>query len=180
MSESEETEWRLSDMEPKQDDRVSSSSVEPENEDLQERVQAKAEAIGGGGAGQGSLVTKPEEIPVTEATKQGGKTMKKSLKARGTTRKKGSNNGFATISKQLEKQANQLARIEKLIQPLQKSFHKIDDQSNTIKKLYTIVTQLQRKQMHSSQFLQQQQKSSSKKKRVGTTGGIRSKRGKQQ
>lgn len=178
MSESEETEWRVSDMEPKQDDRVS-SSVEQENEDLQERVQAKAEAIGRGGeGGQGSLVTKPEEIPVTQATKQAGKTIKKSLRAGSTTRKKGSNNNFATISKQLEKQTNQLARIEKLIQPLQKSFHKIDNQSNTIKKLYIIVTQLQRRQMHSSRFLQQQK--SSQKKRVGTTGGTRSKRSKQQ
>lgn len=48
------------------------------------------------------------------------------------------------ISKQLERQATRLARIEKVILPLQKSFNKIDNQSNTIKQLYTVVTQLQR------------------------------------
>jgi archaellum component FlaC len=48
------------------------------------------------------------------------------------------------ISKQLERQANQLTRIEKVILPLQRSVNKIDKQSNTIKQLYTKVTQLQR------------------------------------
>jgi hypothetical protein len=167
MSESEETEWRLRSTETKQEDKVSSSLEWKEREDLQERVQAKAEAIGGGsGGGEGSLVTKLEEIPATEDTKQGGKTMKKSLKTEGAIRKKESKNNLATISKQLEKQANQLARIEKLIQASQKSFHTIDKQSNTIKKLYTIVTQLQRRQTVLSHFLQQQK--SNRKKRART------------
>ena len=172
MSESEETEWRLRTTETKQEDKVLSPSLEGKNRaDLQERVQAKAEAIGGGsGGGEGNLVTKPEEIPATEDTKQGGKTMKKSLKTGGATRKKESNNNLATISKQLEKQAIQLARIEKLIQALQKYFHTIYKQSNTIKKLYTIVTQLQRRQMHPRHFLQeqQQQQKSNRKKRART------------
>jgi hypothetical protein len=168
MSESEETEWRLRSTETKQEDKVLSPSLEGKNRaDLQERVQAKAEAIGGGsGGGEGSLVTKLEEIPATEDTKQGGKTMKKSLKTEGAIRKKESKNNLATISKQLEKQANQLARIEKLIQASQKSFHTIDKQSNTIKKLYTIVTQLQRRQTVLSHFLQQQK--SNRKKRART------------
>ena len=171
MSESEETEWRLRSTETKQEDKVSSSLEWKKREDLQERVQAKAEAIGGGsGGGEGNLVTKPEEIPATEDTKQGGKTMKKSLKTGGATRKKESNNNLATISKQLEKQAIQLARIEKLIQALQKSFHTIDKQSNTIKKLYSIVTQLQRRQTHPRHFLhkQQQQQKRNRKKRART------------
>ena len=171
MSESEETEWRLRTTETKQEDKVLSPSLEGKNRgDLQERVQAKAEAIGGGsGGGEGNLVTKPEEIPATEDTKQGGKTMKKSLKTGGATRKKESNNNLATISKQLEKQAIQLARIEKLIQALQKSFHTIDKQSNTIKKLYSIVTQLQRRQTHPRHFLQeQQQQKRNRKKRART------------
>ena len=172
MSESEETEWRLRSTETKQEDKVSSSLEWKKREDLQERVQAKAEAIGGGsgGEGEGSLVTKPEEIPATQDTKQGGKTMKKSLKTEGATRKKESKNNLPTISKQLERQTNQLARIEKLIQASQKSFHTIDKQSNTIKKLYTIVTQLQRRQMHPRHFLQeqQQQQKSNRKKRART------------
>jgi hypothetical protein len=175
MSESEETEWRLRSTEPKQDDKVSSSLEAQNREDLQERVQAKAEAIGGGSRGgeEGSLITKPEEeIPATEDTKQRGRTMKKSLKARAATRKKESNNNLATISKRLEKQSDQLARIEKLIQPLQKSFNKIDKQSNTIKKLYTIVTQLQRRQTHPRHFQQEQKQKqkqkSNRKKRART------------
>ena len=48
------------------------------------------------------------------------------------------------ISKQLERQAAQLARIEKVVLPLQKSFNRIDKQSNTIKQPYSEVTQLQK------------------------------------
>jgi hypothetical protein len=171
MSESEETEWRLRSTETKQEDKVSSSLLEGKNgDDLQERVQAKAEAIGGGGGGgEGSFVTKPEEIPAAEDTKQVGKTMKKSLKTKGATRNKEYNNNLATISKQLEKQANQLAKIEKLIQTLQKSFRTIDKQSNTIKKLYTIVTQLQRRQTHPSHFLQEQQRQKRNRKKRART-----------
>jgi len=48
------------------------------------------------------------------------------------------------ISRQLEKQSNQLVKIEKVLQPLQKSFNKIDRQSITIKQLYSVVMQLRR------------------------------------
>lgn len=47
------------------------------------------------------------------------------------------------ISKQLERQAARLARIEKIVLPLQKSVNRINKQSNTIKQLYAVVTQLQ-------------------------------------
>ncbi|HEU4443900.1 MAG TPA: hypothetical protein VFR94_04415 [Nitrososphaeraceae archaeon] len=47
------------------------------------------------------------------------------------------------ISKQLERQAAHLARIEKIVLPLQKSVNRINKQSNTIKQLYAVVTQLQ-------------------------------------
>ena len=47
------------------------------------------------------------------------------------------------ISKQLERQAAHLARIEKKVLPLQKSVSRINKQSNTIKQLYNVVTQLQ-------------------------------------
>jgi hypothetical protein len=162
MSENEETGWRLS-VETGQEEKERAAGPlaedEKQEEELQQKVQAKAEDIAGGG--EASLVTKPEEVPIIEPTKQGRKVMKKSLKARAATKKKESNNNLATISKQLEKQANRLVRIEKLIQPLQKSFNKIDKQSNTIKQLYTIVTQLQRQLSHRQ--LQQQR---SRKNRV--------------
>ena len=66
------------------------------------------------------------------------------------------------MSKQLEKQSKQLARIEKVVQSLQNSFNKIDRQSNTMKQLYGIVRQLQR-QVH-RQIQQQQQRRTQKKK----------------
>jgi hypothetical protein len=172
MSENEETGWRLS-VETGQEEKERAAGPlaedEKQEEELQQKVQAKAEDIAGGG--EASLVTKPE-VPIIEPTKQGRKVMKKSLKARAATKKKESNNNLATISKQLEKQANHLVRIEKLIQPLQKSFNKMDKQSNTIKQLYTILTQLQR-HMHHRQF---QQRQSTQKKRGGKTGSISSKK----
>jgi hypothetical protein len=175
MSENEETGWRLSvqtGQEEKERTAGPLAEDEKQEEELQQKVQAKTEDIAGGG--EASLVTKPEEVPVIEPTKQERKVTKKSLKARAATKKKESNNNLATISKQLEKQANHLVRIEKLIQPLQKSFNKIDKQSNTIKQLYTILTQLQR-QMHNHQF-QQQRQSTQKKRGEGKTGGISSKK----
>ena len=38
------------------------------------------------------------------------------------------------MSKQLEKQSDQLVKIERVLQPLQKSFNKIDRQSTTVKR----------------------------------------------
>ena len=157
MSESEETKWRLSTA-SEQRDKASSSEEQEKKEELQERVQSKVENIGGGG--EGSLVTKTD-VPIIEARKQKRKTRKKSLKSSDASRKKEPINNLATISKLLEKQANQLARIEKISQQLQKSFNKMDKQSNTIKQLYTIVTQLQRQISHRQ--LQQQR---SRKNRV--------------
>jgi hypothetical protein len=55
-----------------------------------------------------------------------------------------STKSMVNISKQLERQATQLARIEKVVLPLQKSVNRIDKQSNTMKQLYTVATQLQR------------------------------------
>ena len=75
------------------------------------------------------------------------------------------------MSKQLEKQSKQLARIEKVVQSLQNSFNKIDRQSYTIKQLYGIVTQLQR-QIHrqiQQQQKQQQQRTQKKKGKAGIT-----------
>ena len=66
------------------------------------------------------------------------------------------------MSRQLEKQSRQLARIEKVIHSLQSSFNKIDRQSNTMKQLYGTVTQLQR-QVH-RQIQQRQQRRTQKKK----------------
>lgn len=157
MSESEETKWRLSTA-SEQRDTASSSEEQEKKEELQERVQSKAEDIDGGG--EGSLVTKTD-VPIIEARKQQRKTRKKSLKSSDASRKKEPINNLATISKLLKKQANQLARIEKISQQLQKSFNKMDKQSNTIKQLYTIVTQLQRQLSHRQ--LQQQR---SRKNRV--------------
>ena len=85
-----------------------------------------------------SLLTKPEEeLPITDKQYQSttkAKKRKKPSKAKVLTKKKQSDNANLTgMSKQLEKQSNQLVKIEKLLQPLQKSFNKIDRQSTTVK-----------------------------------------------
>ena len=71
------------------------------------------------------------------------------------------------ISKQLERHATQLAGIEKVVLPLQKSVNKMDKQSNTIKQLYTRVIQLQR-QIRSTKNRKQDQGSQKKKSLKGS------------
>lgn len=142
MSESEETKWRLS---PEIDKTEENAEVvtaplsedEQKKDELQQRIQTKAENIGGG---EGSHVTRPEEVRVAEAPrKQKGTKSKLKYTAR-RKRESDTNN----ISKQLKRQADQLTRIEKVILPLQKSVNRIEKQSNTIKQLYSSVTYLQR------------------------------------
>jgi hypothetical protein len=142
MSESEETKWRLSPEIDKTEENAevvtaSLSEAEQKKDELQQRIQTKAENIGGG---EGSNVTRSEEVPVAEASrKQKGTKSKLKYTAR-RKRESDTNN----ISKQLERQADQLTRIEKVILPLQKSVNRIEKQSNTIKQLYGSVTYLQR------------------------------------
>jgi|SRR5215217_1055814 len=152
MSENEEMKWGLSTETGQEEDKASSSSSseeQHEKEALQKTVQAKAEDIAGGG-GEASLLTKPEEeeVPITDKQYQSTtkeKKTKKPSKAKVLTKKKEYDNANLTgISRQLEKQSNQLVKIEKVLQPLQKSFNKIDRQSITIKQLYSVVMQLRR------------------------------------
>lgn len=79
MSENEETGWRLS-VETGQEEKERAAELlaedEKQEEELQQKVQAKAEDIAGGG--EASLVTKPEEVPIIEPTKKERKVMKKS------------------------------------------------------------------------------------------------------
>jgi hypothetical protein len=182
MSENEEMKWRLSTETGQEEDKASSSSSsssedQQEKEALQERVQAKAEDIAGG-RGEASLLTKPEEeeIPITDKQYQSTtkeKRTKKPSKAKVLTKKKESDNANLTgISKQLEKQSNQLVKIEKVLQPLQKSFNKIDRQSITIKQLYSVVIQLQREiDRQKKQQPQQQPTQRRKKERKGKVSG---------
>src|ERR671921_169991 len=134
MSESEETKWRLSPQIDKTEENAevvtaSLSEDEQKKDELQQRIQTKAENIGGG---EGSNVTRSEEVPVAEAPrKQKGTKSKLKYTAR-RKRESDTNN----ISKRLERQADQLTRIEK--------------QLNTIKQLYSSVTYLQR-HVHLSQ-----------------------------
>jgi hypothetical protein len=153
MSENEEMKWRLSTETGQEEDKAASASAsaseeQQEKEALQETVQAKAEDIAGG-EGEASLLTKPEEeVPITDKQYQSTtkeKKTKKPSKAKVLTKKKEYDNANLTgISRQLEKQSNQLVKIEKVLQPLQKSFNKIDRQSITIKQLYSVVMQLRR------------------------------------
>jgi hypothetical protein len=143
MSESEETKWRLGAESEEAEKRAAELFPEEDEkkEELQQTIQTKAEEIGGGG--EGSLITKLEEVPIIEPPKK----KERIVKAKQPTVKKietDSSISMVKISKQLERQANQLARIEKVVLPLQRSVNKMDKQSNTIKQLYTRVIQLQR------------------------------------
>jgi hypothetical protein len=146
MSESEETKWRLGVKvkEAEESEAELSSEEDEKKEELQQTIQAKAQEIGGGEGGEGRFVSGPaEEEPITEPPKK----RERKAKAKGPSLKKrelGSSKSMANISKQVERQANQLIKIEKAILYLQKMISKIDKQSNTIKQLYIAVTQLQR------------------------------------
>jgi hypothetical protein len=140
MSESEETKWRLSPEIDKTEENAevvtaSLSEDEQKKDELQQRIQTKAENIGGG---EGSHVTRPEEVPEAPRKQKGTKS-----KLKYTARKKRESD-TNNISKQLKRQADQLTRIEKVILPLQKSVNRIEKQSNAIKQLYSSVTYLQR------------------------------------
>ena len=164
MSESEETKRRLGvKPEEAEEGAVELPTKEDEKkEELQQTIQTKAEEIGRG-EGEGGFVAEPaEEEPLTEAPKKMEQKVK--VKAKGPSLKKrepDSSKNMANISKQVERQANQLIKIEKIIVSLQKS---VDKQSNTIKQLYGVVTQLQR-QVRSSK--NQKQNQGTQKKMVG-------------
>src|SRR5215204_2256312 len=182
MSENEEMKWRLSTETGQEEDKAASASAsaseeQQEKEALQETVQAKAEDIAGG-EGEASLLTKPEEeVPITDKQYQSRtkeKKTKKPSKAKVLTKKKESDNANLTgISRQLEKQSNQLVKIEKVLQPLQKSFNKIDRQSITIKQLYTVVIQLQR-EIDRQKKQQPQQATQKKARKKGKVSGTNS------
>src|SRR5215207_1598938 len=104
------------------------SSEENENkEEFQQTIQTKAEEIGGGR--EGSLITRPQEVLITEAPKK----EERIAKAKHPTVKRESyfTKSDIKISKQPERQADQLARIEKVLLPLQKSVNKIDKHNKT-------------------------------------------------
>jgi hypothetical protein len=141
MSESEETKWRLGAESEESEERAAelSSEEDEKKDELLQTVQTNAEEIGGGG--EGSLITRPEEVPITEAPKNKERMAKAK---RPSVKESNYNNGMVNISKQLERQATQLARIEKVVLSLQKSVNRIDKESSMIKQLYTVVTQLQK------------------------------------
>jgi hypothetical protein len=141
MSESEETKWRLGVQSEEAEERAAELSAEEdvEKEQLQQKVQTKAEELGSGG--EGSLVTRPGG-PIVETHPKGKQATK--TKRQASRRELSSNIDMTKISRQLERQANQLARIEKVILPFQKSVNKIDRQSDTIKQLFTQILQIQR------------------------------------
>ena len=143
MSESDETKWRLGTEPEEAEDKAAelTSEEDEKKEELQHTIQTNVEELAGGG--EVSLITGPEEVPITEAQKK----KERMANVKRPTPKKivpDSTKSMVNISRQLERQATQLARIEKVVLPLQKSVNRIDEQSNTIKQIYTVVTQLQR------------------------------------
>jgi hypothetical protein len=172
MSEDEETGWRAVEGDTEsggQEEKAAAVAPTQEEdeekekkEELQHRVQAKAEDLGGEEA---SLIKDTEEekekVPITETKYEPpSKKVKKTRKPSKSKAASKKDIKLISMSKQLEKQSKQLARIEKVVQSLQNLFNKIDRQSNTIKQLYGIATQLQR-QTHRQ--IQQQQRTQKKK-----------------
>jgi hypothetical protein len=169
MSEGEETKWRLGVQTEGAEERAAELSAEEDEkkEQLQQKIQTKAEELGGGG--EGSIVTKPEEAPIVETPPKGKQVAK--TKRPVLRREMGSNIDMTKISQQLERQANQLSRIEKVILPLQRSVNKIDKQSNTIKQLYTQISQIQRRLLSTKS---QGKKPASRSKKRGSMKGRQS------
>jgi hypothetical protein len=141
MSESEETKWRLGAEPEEAVEKAAELSAEEDEkkEELQQSIQPNAEGIGR--RGEGSLIARPQEVPITEARKK----KQRIAKAEHPTVKikPDSSKSMVKISNQLEGQAARLARIEKIVLPLQKSVNRINKQSNAIMQLYAVVTQLQ-------------------------------------
>jgi hypothetical protein len=141
MSESEETKWRLGAEPEEAVEKAAELSAEEDEkkEELQQSIQTNAEEIGR--RGEASLIARPQEVPITEARKK----KQRIAKAEHPTVKikPDSSKSMVKISKQLERQAARLARIEKIVLPLQMSVNRINKQSNAIKQLYAVVTQLQ-------------------------------------
>ena len=160
MSESEETKWRLGAEPEEAVERAAELSAEEDEkkEELQQTIQTNAEEIGRGG--EGTLIARPQEAPITEARKK----KQRIAKAEYPIVKIKSDSSIVKISKQLERQAAHLARIEKIVLPLQKSVNRINKQSSTIKQLYTVVTQLQM-QIRSTKNRKQNQGAQKRKRR---------------
>jgi hypothetical protein len=119
---------------------MSESEIEEEmeKEELQERVQAKEEYIGGG-----DIPTDLEEIvPTGEKPRRSKKAEEKKRKK--STKPKEENRNFTNVSNQLEKQINQMAKIRAMSQPLLKHLKIVGSQSRMLKEINESVKQLQR------------------------------------
>ena len=135
MSEAEETGWRAAgDAEAAQEEKAAAPTEEEDEEqerkeELQQRVQARAEDLGGEEASLIKDTEEGEKVPITETkyeppSKKVRKKTGKPSKSKAATPK--NNTNLISMSKQLEKQSKQLARIEKVIQSLQSSFNNIN------------------------------------------------------
>jgi hypothetical protein len=162
MSEGEETKWRLGVQSEGAEERAAELAAEEDEkkEQLQQKVQTNAEELGGGG--EGSIVTRQVEVPIVETPSRAKRVTK--TKHPALKREQGSGIDMTKIARELERQSNQLAKLEKLILLLQRSVNKIDKQSNTIKQLSMQISQLQR-HIRSTKSQGKKQANRSKKKR---------------
>ena len=111
---------------------------EMEKEQLQERVQAKEEYVGGG-----DIPTDLEEIvPTGQKHRRSKKAEEKKRKK--STKAKEENRNLTNVSNQLEKQINQLTKIRSISQPLLKHLKIAGSQSRMLKEINASVKQLQR------------------------------------
>jgi hypothetical protein len=79
MSENEETKWGLG-AEPEEAEESAaklSSEEDEKKEELQQTIQSKVEEIGGGG--EGRLVTRPEDVPITQSPRKRKQVVKQNV-----------------------------------------------------------------------------------------------------
>jgi hypothetical protein len=144
-------------------------------EEIQQSIEARGEEGGGkgeegggkgeAGGGKGEAGGAAEELLPVEGKEVPLLLEKKSkAKVKPHTKKKGESD-LTTISKQLEKQGNLLAKIEKILspQPLQKHLKNADKQLEMLKGLQIAMKQLQK------QMVQIQKAIQTKKASITTT-----------
>jgi hypothetical protein len=139
-------------------------------EEIQQSIEARGEEgggeeeEGGGEEEEGGGRTAEELLPVERKEVPLLLEKKSKAKVKPHTKKKGESD-LTTISKQLEKQGNLLAKIEKILspQPLQKHLKNADKQLEMLKGLQIAMKQLQK------QMVQIQKAIQTKKASITTT-----------
>ena len=123
----------------------------PLNEEVvQEGVEARAEQEVVGAEAIRSIEEEEQET----VAKDKAQKRKQSKKKTSASRRKKEESGITSIKKQLEKQTDDLARIDQVLQPLRKLAKGLDVQSKVVKEIASSVKQLQRQMIQIQKSIQ--------------------------